>query len=99
MSSVVKLLFPIYLKILETRGTRDKEWKTQRRVDYLCQISQTELWQRVANFPDQNLAPEEAFAQIAKKEPYTMLKLIYLLKPIVDFHLYIKTVYKNSILI
>ena len=76
MSSVVKLLFPIYLKILETRGTRDKEWKTQRRVDYLCQISQTELWQRVANFPDQNLAPEEAFAQIAKKEPYTMSNIV-----------------------
>ena len=64
------------LKILETRGTRDKEWKTQRRVDYLCQISQTELWQRVANFPDQNLAPEEAFAQIAKKEPYTVSNIV-----------------------
>ena len=50
-----------------SRNTRDKELKTQRRADYLCQISQTELWQRVAKFPDQNLAPEEAFVQIGKK--------------------------------
>ena len=65
MSSVVKLLFPIYLKILETRGTRDKESSEKSRL-LMSDLSDWVVTKIC--FPDhQNLAPEEAFVQIGKK--------------------------------